>query len=280
MHSTKNGTRGLTMTTVLQEMMNDKTKEMQVARIRQLEVDDIERNPLNTAPMNYLDELTELIKVNGILEPVIVYKVANNQYRLISGERRYTVAKSLNIEMIPAIIVDKPQDEIEEMMLISLHNVKRPDDEQTVREKIVKLYDIAQLKRDRNDSDIEGVRTTEWISSQLGGLSARTVQEYLTGKYSGNASKDNEKDHKEVNKVEKLKKTVNQIKKLREKLESLVLDEVSFNYKDLVDFEGECVQLFQLLGRGGADILKAKKKLQNEVNEDQMRIDEMDGYAE
>ena len=66
---------------ILNEMINDTTRDMQVSKVMQLDIDDIERNPLNTAPMNYLDELEDLIKVNGIIEPLIVYKVDNHQYR-------------------------------------------------------------------------------------------------------------------------------------------------------------------------------------------------------
>lgn len=211
------------MTTVIQDMLNEQTKEMQVSRIKQIEIDDIERNPLNTAPMNYIEDLEALIKVNGIIEPIVVYKVSNNLYRLISGERRYTIAKRLGHEMIPGIIIDKPSDEVEERLLIALHNVKRPDDIDTMREKINKLKDIVDLKRERNDQDIYNIRTTEWISKQLGGLSPRTVQEYLTGKYSSNQSiekNDNEieKDKEEVDISKKAKKIQKKLAKIYEEI--------------------------------------------------------------
>ncbi|WP_423064734.1 ParB/RepB/Spo0J family partition protein [Erysipelothrix rhusiopathiae] len=215
------------MSTVLQEMLNEQTKEMQVSRIKQIEIEDIERNPLNTAPMNYIDDLEALIKVNGIIEPIVVYKVANNQYRLISGERRFTIAKRLGYEMVPSIIIDKPSDEVDERLLIALHNVKRPDDIDTMREKINKLKEISDMKRERNDEDIYNVRTTEWISNQLGGLSPRTVQEYLTGKYSnklenGLRKLDEGSEEKDISKT---------VKKITKKL-SKIYDEVSDNMEE------------------------------------------------
>lgn len=215
------------MSTVIQEMLNEQTKGMQVSKIKQIELEDIERNPLNTAPMNYLDDLEALIKENGIIEPVVVYKVANNQYRLISGERRFTIANRLNYETIPALIIDKPTDEVEERLLIALHNVKRPDDTDTMREKINKLKEVLDLKRSRSDVDVSNVRTTEWISKQLGGLSPRTVQEYLTGKYSDKPANEEEN----VNKKEDKEDISLKAKKLTKKL-AKIYDEISDNMDD------------------------------------------------
>lgn len=258
---------------ILNEMINDTTRDMQVSKVMQLDIDDIERNPLNTAPMNYLDELEDLIKVNGIIEPLIVYKVDNHQYRLLAGERRYTIAKRLDYTTLPTMIVPKPQDEVEEMLLISLHNVKRPDDTETMREKINRLDEVASLKRRRGDEDMKGVRNTEWISQQLSGLSARTVQEYLTGKYSENAEQTEEtKPNNEVKK-QKLKTVVNQMMKLRKTLENIPLLDMDYNYKDLNDFEYECSELFSFLARNGADILKAKKQMQDSADRKQILED-------
>lgn len=227
------------MTTVIQEMLNDQTKEMQVTRIKQIELEDIEPNPLNTAPMNYLEDLEALIKVNGIIEPLIVYKVANNQYRLISGERRFTIARKLKYEMVPAIIVEKPSDEIEENLLIALHNVKRPDDIETMREKVEKLKEILEMKRSRKDIDVTNVRSTEWISKQLGGLSPRTVQEYLTGKYSSNPNID--KPEKTTNNATEVIDTAKIAKKIQKNF-SKIYEEISDNMED---FESEQINVFK-----------------------------------
>ncbi|QIK56365.1 ParB N-terminal domain-containing protein [Erysipelothrix sp. HDW6A] len=258
---------------ILEEMINDTTRSMQVSKVMELDIDDIERNPLNTAPMNYLYDLEELIKTNGIIEPLIVYKVGNHQYRLLAGERRYTIAKRLNYTALPTMIVPKPKDEVEEMLLISLHNVKRPDDTETMREKIKRLDEVASLKRSRGDEDMKGVRNTEWISQQLSGLSPRTVQEYLTGKYSEDALQTEDNKPKDEVKKAKLKTVVNQMMKLRKTLENVPLLEMDYNYKDLNDFEYECSELFAFLSRNGADILRAKKQMQENADKKQMLED-------
>lgn len=259
--------------TILNELSNEATKNQQLSKIMNIEIEDIERNPLNTAPMNYLDELEELIKVNGIIEPIVVYKVANHQYRLLSGERRFTVAKNLEYETLPALIVDAPGDSIEEEMLIKLHNVQRPDDEETLREKIIGFKEICDRKRERGDADLNGVRTTEWISNQLGGLSPRTIQEYLTGKYSQQhidnllSELDEVPKEPKPKKAKTLKSICKGMEKLRRELEEYDLLQNEYNRKELLDYEYESSELFAFLARNGSDITKAKKKLNEEKNE-------------
>ncbi|CAM4165702.1 ParB/RepB/Spo0J family partition protein [Erysipelothrix aquatica] len=258
--------------TILNELDNEATKQHQLSKIMNIEIEDIERNPLNSAPMNYLDELEELVKKNGIINPIVVYKVANHQYRLIAGERRFTIAKRLNYETLPGLIIDAPKDQIEEEMLIRLHNVQRPDDTETLREKITGFKSLCDMKRERGDEDVQGVRTTEWISKQLGGLSARTIQEYLTGKYSESyveelvSELDGTQDSKQerVQKPKSLKSITKAMEKLRRDLEALNLQENDYEYKELLSFEYESSEMFAYFGRNGADISRAKKKFSDE----------------
>lgn len=272
--------------TILNELDNDATRELQLSKIMNIEIEDIERNPLNSAPMNYLDELEELVKKNGIINPIVVYKVANHQYRLIAGERRFTIAERLNYETLPGLIVDAPKDQIEEEMLIRLHNVQRPDDTETLREKITGFKSLCDMKRERGDEDVQGVRTTEWISKQLGGLSARTIQEYLTGKYSENYVEDlvselddnDEQKPKKAKKAKSLKSLTKAMEKMRRELEALDLTNVDYSYKDLIDFEYESSEFFNYFSRNGADIVKAKnifteQRRTTELNEEKSRVE-------
>jgi len=51
-----------------------------------------------------LDELANSIQVQGILQPLIVRKLANEQYEIIAGERRWRAAKKAGLAYVPAII--------------------------------------------------------------------------------------------------------------------------------------------------------------------------------
>ena len=55
-------------------------------------------------------ELTESIKENGLLEPIIVRPFPANKYEIISGHRRVEACKALGITSIPVIIKQLTRD--------------------------------------------------------------------------------------------------------------------------------------------------------------------------
>lgn len=71
-----------------------------------------------------LHELSESIKIHGIIQPLIVSE-SNGRYLIIAGERRYRAAKIIKLDKIPCIIVEKSTNEILELSLIE--NIQRED---------------------------------------------------------------------------------------------------------------------------------------------------------
>lgn len=67
-------------------------------------------------------ELTESIKENGLLEPIIVRPFPANKYEIISGHRRVEACKALGITSIPVIIKQLTRDEaIVQMVDSNIH---------------------------------------------------------------------------------------------------------------------------------------------------------------
>jgi ParB/RepB/Spo0J family partition protein len=58
-----------------------------------------------------LQELVLSIKERGVLQPIRVTEVANDEYRIIAGERRFRAAALAGLSEIPAIIVRGQPDE-------------------------------------------------------------------------------------------------------------------------------------------------------------------------
>lgn len=80
-------------------------------------------------PRRYFDEtaLTELadsIRTHGVLQPIIVRKVAEG-YEIIAGERRWRATGKAGLETIPAII--RTADDREALELALLENLQRED---------------------------------------------------------------------------------------------------------------------------------------------------------
>ncbi len=71
-----------------------------------------------------LAELSESIKLHGIVQPIIV-KRTNDRYMIVAGERRYRAARLAGLTTVPAIIRDFTDSEIMEVALIE--NIQRED---------------------------------------------------------------------------------------------------------------------------------------------------------
>src|SRR5689334_24424126 len=94
--------------------------------IAEIPIEEIEVNPFQ--PRSHFDqdallELAESIRVHGIIQPITVRRLSQNQYQLISGERRYQASKLADLKMIPAYIRSADDQQMLEMALIE--NIQR-----------------------------------------------------------------------------------------------------------------------------------------------------------
>jgi ParB family chromosome partitioning protein len=76
-----------------------------------------------------LYELAESIKAQGIMQPILVRKVAqgtnSGKYEIIAGERRYRAAKLAGLDSVPVLVRDVPDEAAAAMSLIE--NIQRED---------------------------------------------------------------------------------------------------------------------------------------------------------
>lgn len=87
-------------------------------------------DPKSDQPRKYFDKealeaLSESIKQNGVLQPIIVREYADDRYQIIAGERRFRASKLAGLEEIPAVILDRDDREAAELSLIE--NIQRED---------------------------------------------------------------------------------------------------------------------------------------------------------
>ena len=69
-----------------------------------------------------LDELARSIKVNGVIQPILVRRAAAG-YEIIAGERRWRAAQRAGLLRVPVSVRDVPDDKLLEVALIE--NVQR-----------------------------------------------------------------------------------------------------------------------------------------------------------
>lgn len=97
-------------------------------RVQKVLIDDVIPNP--DQPRRQIDdlllaELTKSIKTHGVLQPIIVTRSSNNEYRIVAGERRWRAAKAAGLDNIPAIV--RSLKELEEVELALIENIQRVD---------------------------------------------------------------------------------------------------------------------------------------------------------
>ena len=133
-----------------------------VGNVIDLEIDKIEVNPFQ--PRTHfneeaIQELAESIKALGIIQPVTVRKLGRNQYQLVSGERRYRAAKSLDFETIPAFLRIANDQEALEMALVE--NIQRRDlDPIEIALSYQRLIDEIQLTQNQLSERVGKKRST------------------------------------------------------------------------------------------------------------------------
>jgi ParB family chromosome partitioning protein len=94
--------------------------------ITEILLDEIEVNPFQ--PRSHFDasaieELAESIRVHGIIQPITVRRLADRQYQLISGERRFQASKIAGLKAIPVYLRSANDQQMLEMALIE--NIQR-----------------------------------------------------------------------------------------------------------------------------------------------------------
>ena len=61
----------------------------------------------------------------GVIQPIVVRPIANNQYEIIAGERRWRAAQLAELTYIPAIIRDITDETA--MLMALIENIQRRD---------------------------------------------------------------------------------------------------------------------------------------------------------
>ena len=72
-----------------------------------------------------LEELASSIKTQGIIQPIVVRPIAENSYEIIAGERRWRASQIAEVDTVPCIIKDVPDEAAVAIALIE--NIQRED---------------------------------------------------------------------------------------------------------------------------------------------------------
>ena len=93
-----------------------------------------------------LQELADSIRTQGIMQPIVVRPVGEGRYEIIAGERRWRAAQIAELDTVPALIKDVPDEAAIAMSLIE--NIQREDlnpiEEAVALERLQKEFQLTQ----------------------------------------------------------------------------------------------------------------------------------------
>ena len=115
--------------------------------LRDLPVEFLQRGkyqPRRDLDADALQELTNSIIQQGVMQPIVVRKIATDKYEIIAGERRWRATQQAGLESIPAIIRSITDEAAIVMALIE--NIQR-EDLNSIEESraLIRLQDEFQL---------------------------------------------------------------------------------------------------------------------------------------
>jgi ParB family chromosome partitioning protein len=72
-----------------------------------------------------LEDLASSIRSQGIIQPIVVRQISKDKYEIIAGERRWRAAQIAQLDVIPCLIKDVPDESAVAIALIE--NIQRED---------------------------------------------------------------------------------------------------------------------------------------------------------
>jgi ParB family chromosome partitioning protein len=94
----------------------------------EVDLDLIEPNnfqPRTNFDEGRLEELAQSIRANGIIQPILVRRIAADRYQLVAGERRWRAAQRAGLHRVPCVVKEIPEDKMLELALIE--NIQRQE---------------------------------------------------------------------------------------------------------------------------------------------------------
>lgn len=148
---------------------NDGTEEIEIARLT-----TFKNHPFKVIEDERMDSLVESIKENGVLSPILVRKMDDGNYEIISGHRRKRACELAGINKIPAIIKELDDDEAVILMVDS--NIQREEILPSEKAYAYKMKMDAMNHRGSGKKD-EG-KSAEVIAESEG-IGSRQVYRYM-----------------------------------------------------------------------------------------------------
>lgn len=103
-------------------------EEEKVSGAAMVRIGQIEPNPAQprrTFDEQKLEELTASITEHGVIQPLLVRRIADDRYQIVAGERRWRAARRAKLAEVPVIVAAYTDRQVAEIALVE--NLQRED---------------------------------------------------------------------------------------------------------------------------------------------------------
>lgn len=165
----------------LSALLGDESAPKTDAANFEIDIDLIEPNPeqprTRFAEAN-LEELAQSIRVNGVVQPIVLRSVGG-RYQIVAGERRWRASQRAGLRKIPAVVREVSDEKLLELALVE--NIQRqelnPIEEAKAYRKLIDTIGLTQEEVAEQVGKERSVVTTSMRLLRLPGEIQRVIEE-------------------------------------------------------------------------------------------------------
>lgn len=116
------------LTSVPKDSSVNPSSDPQESELQKLPIEQLhpgKYQPRKDMSNDALIELSNSIKSQGIIQPIVVRQIDNEKYEIIAGERRWRAAQLASLDLVPCLVKDVPDESAVAIALIE--NIQRED---------------------------------------------------------------------------------------------------------------------------------------------------------
>lgn len=140
-----------------------------------INIDNLIPSSNNFYGIREIEELTESIKESGLMHNLVVRKLDNENYEILSGERRFHALKSLNYKKVPCQV--KEMNETDGEILLIQANAKQRELTPTEKMKSIERLEQLYAYKKAKGEEVPKGKTRDIIGKDIG-LSGVQVGRY------------------------------------------------------------------------------------------------------
>ncbi len=129
--------------------LEEEATKVDSRELQHLPLDLIQRGkyqPRRDMDPQALEELANSIKVQGVMQPIVVRPIGAGRFEIIAGERRWRASQQAGLDKIPAMVREVPDEAAIAMALIE--NIQREDlnpvEEAVALQRLQQEFELAQ----------------------------------------------------------------------------------------------------------------------------------------